>query len=126
MSTIVKKTNDCLLNSFSETFNILDASVYEARIYLNKKHLIMDFCMKLSYPQNMYLKLSFLGIKEYSFYWNENHTFYNIESYKLFKTNNLYYISFDPDGEEDVISQNDQDFILCESIEGLLSSENLL
>ena len=126
MNTTVTKTNDCLLDSFSETFNILDATISEIKIYMNKKHLIVELYMKLSYPHNMNLKLCFSGVKEYSFYWNDNHIFYNIESYKLFKANNLFYMSLDPDGEENEISQNDQDFILCENIEGSFFEDVML
>jgi hypothetical protein len=112
----MEKKNDYLLESFSENFNILSATINKFEIYLSKGLLVIDFYMKLLYPQDMKIKMSFYGIKEYSFYWNENHIFYNIESYKFFKTGNLFYISLDPDGEEDIRSQNDQDFILCEKI----------
>ena len=125
MDTIIKKTNDCLLESFSETFNILDATINELKIYTDKKSLVIELYMKLSYPQGIDLKLNFCGIKEYSFYWDENYIFYNVESYKFFKANNLFYISLDPDGEENIISPNDQDFILCEKIEGLFPSFTL-
>ena len=118
MDTIIKKTNDCLLESFSETFNILDSSINELRIHLDEGCLVIEIYMKLSYPQGINFKLSFRDVKQYSFCWNDNYIFYNIESYKFFKANNLFYISFDPDGEENIVSQNDKDFILCENIEG--------
>jgi hypothetical protein len=123
MNLIVTKANDSLLDYFSETLNILDSNIRDIKIYLDGTHLIIDIYLCLLYPKGTNLKLNFQGVKEYSFYWNKNHIFYYVESFKLFKTNNLFYISFDPDGEEDVISPNDQDFILCENIEGLFLEE---
>ena len=119
MNTTEAKTNDCLLDSFSETFNILDATIDKLKIYLEKDGLIIEVYMKLLYPRGVNFKLRFCRVKEYYFYWNEKYTFYNIRSYKFFKTNNLFYISFDPYDEEEIISQNDGDFILCEKIEGI-------
>ena len=121
MNTVIKKTNDCLLDSFSETFNILDATIKEFKIYVDENNLVViDIDLKLLHPRGMNLKLSFYGIKEYAFYWKENYAFYDIGSYKFFKVDDLFYISLDPEMEGNNISQNDNDFILCENIEGSL------
>ena len=124
MNTIITKKNNDLLNSFSEKFNLLDSIVSKILIFLdNNNDLTIDIYLKLSYPKNMNLQLKFHGIKEYSFYWNDNYIFYNIERFKFHKEKNLFYISLDPDGEDEVISSSDQDYILCETIEGLFSND---
>jgi hypothetical protein len=123
MIKYTSKKNDSLIESFSDKFNILDASICSISVHSNNTDPVIDINLKLSYPQNTYMKLSFFGIKEYCFYWNEKFTFYNIEYYKLLKTDdNMFYISFDPNNEESGISKDDQDFILSENIEGFIST----
>lgn len=114
------KDNDFFAKNAICEFSIFSASIYKINIHMDE-HLIINVYLKLMYPRGKYLKISFLKVKEYSFFWNESYIFYNIETLKFFKKDNLFYISFDPDGNDDSISKNDQDFILCESIEGTLS-----
>ncbi|WP_419699085.1 hypothetical protein [Mucilaginibacter sp. NFX135] len=49
--------------------------------------------------------------------WIDN--FYYVETYKLLKKDELFYVSFDPEDETSLdISENDQDFILFGGFEG--------
>jgi hypothetical protein len=81
--------------------------------------LVVELEFQLRYAPGAILKLRFLEIKEYSFYWNSKYNFYYIETYKLLKKNDLFYLSFDPEDETTLdISENDQDFILFGSFEG--------
>ncbi|WP_419788812.1 hypothetical protein HDF24_07475 [Mucilaginibacter sp. X4EP1] len=63
--------------------------------------------------------MRFKGVKEYSFYWNIRHSFYHVETYKLIKKEDLFYVSFDPEDESLLdTSEGDQDFILFSEFEG--------
>ncbi|WP_131539555.1 hypothetical protein [Pedobacter nototheniae] len=63
--------------------------------------------------------LVFHNVYEYSFYHNNKYDFYNVEYLKFFKKNERIYLSLDPaDGSN--ISDDDNDFILSESIEGFI------
>ncbi|MGN6395783.1 MAG: hypothetical protein ACTHMI_09475 [Mucilaginibacter sp.] len=81
--------------------------------------LVIEAEFELLYDPGSVLRLRFTEIKEYSFYWNSRFSFYNVETYKLIKKENLFYVSFDPEDETLLdISGNDQDFILFGGFEG--------
>lgn len=115
------KDNDCLLNSFSESFTILSAKICDIRIYSNKEFLVIDILFELIYPKYKYFILKFIDVKKFSFSWSDDYIFYNVESFKLFKQNDYYHISLDPYNEYENISDNDRDFILSKKIQGYYS-----
>ena len=93
---------------------ILDSEITRINIF---EESVLIFEVDLTFKANL-VRLRFKGIKEYSFYYNSTHIFYNVECYTLIKNDNLFYISFDPEDERSaIILENDNDFILCESIE---------
>lgn len=120
MEAITIKDDDFFAKNLLCKFSVFSANIYKINISKDE-YLTINVYLKLMYPRGKYLNISFLKVKEYSFSWNENYIFYNIETLKFFKKDDLFYISFDPDGSDDTISKNDQDFIISESIEGILS-----
>ena len=49
--------------------------------------------------------------------YNDDYYFYNVELLKFFEGDDgLFYISFDPSDEVEIISDEDQDFILCREL----------
>lgn len=67
---------------------------------------------------NNRILLRFIDVKEYSFYYSSHRIFYNVETYKFFKSGDLYYVSFDPVDESESISDDDQDYIKASSVNG--------
>lgn len=115
--------DDVLFGRLSKDIYIVSSSIRSFNIFVDNKDdkLIIEIDFKLLYNLDSILKLRFVGIKEYSFSWNSTHSFYYIETYKLIKKENHFYISFDPEDEVlSGISENDRDFILFGSFEGYL------
>ena len=109
-------------------FEILNSEIYIINSSITRfnisttdeRGINIDVDFELS-PNSAILKLKLLTVKEYSFYWNDRYNFYYIETFKLLKKENLFYLCFDPANESSLdISENDQDFILFGSFEGYL------
>ena len=117
-----------LYEMLTTRISILSAQIISISFFLKNYQLQIETDIKLSTrKKDECLKLIFLDIKEYGFYHNSNHIFYNIEDYKLLRKGDLYYISFDPEvSEMAIVSENDNDFILCGSIQGFLQSDESL
>jgi hypothetical protein len=110
-----------IIDTFSKQLTILSGQLEKVSIYQVNYTLIIDLEIKLLYS-NKDCKLRFIDIKEYYFYYNSDHYFYNIECFKLFRSEDFFYISLDPADESSTINENDQDFILSRSIEGYLQT----
>lgn len=105
---------------------ILSSRIYKISIYEDVKgKLFIDIYIELQYSKNGFVKIVFEDVKKYAFNWEENYYFYYIETVKLFHLNSLYYISFDPNGEENIISEKDSDFILCSNIDVFIGKSKL-
>lgn len=105
----------------SENYNILSSNIYKILLSKNRDSLAIEVFFKLLYSKGgENLMLRFSGVEEFSFYYNSQYIFYNVESYKFFKKNNKIYVSFDPSDEDESMSSNDQDFITSECVEGFL------
>jgi hypothetical protein len=99
------------------TVRILDAEIVRINIFTES---IGTLCIEIDFKyRDQNLRLKFSGIKEYSFYHNDTYLLRYVECFKLIKVDGFFYLSLDP---EDEFSQspndNDQDLILCKSIEG--------
>src|SRR5688572_16624817 len=112
--------NDELINLLSGDLSLLSSKLYRIDIHNDATlGLVIELYIELLYAKtDKQIKLVFSGIEEYSFYHQQAHYFYNIEQYKFFKEDNHFYISLDPYTEDEVISPEDQDFILSTGIEG--------
>jgi hypothetical protein len=102
--------------------DILDSKLFNMSISVIDYNLKIELLLELK-PDNLYLKMAFEEVMEYSFYWNSTYTFYIIDSYKLFANNNIIYISLDPDDCEEFRSVNDQDYILSNSMKLYISKD---
>ena len=119
METIYK--NDQLLQLTKWTYYIHDSSVSRFDIYLQDSQLYIDVYFNSGDSRSKngkVLKIHFTDIIRYQFLYSNNYQFYNVESYKFFKSENGYYMSLDPFDESEEISEEDEDLILCENIEG--------
>ena len=111
--------DNALFNTLIKEHLIVDSSIIRIDIFVKDFELIIEIDLKILYPQSNYLKLRFLQIEEYSFYHKSNYFFYNVETYKLIKTVDHFFISFDPEDQEALdVSENDQDSILFGRFEG--------
>ncbi|WP_343691971.1 hypothetical protein [Chitinophaga sp.] len=113
--------NEDLINMLSDKLTILDSQLSKIDIFEDEnEELIIDIYLKLCYskPKGIKVKIRFIGIEEYSFFYTKDRYFYFIQRLKLFKKEHHYYLSMDPVDEKEEISVEDQDFILCNSIEG--------
>jgi hypothetical protein len=105
------------------TYFIHDASVTRFDIAYEDYRLCIDVyftSIQAKRWAKTQIKLCFLDVLEYSFYWNADYQFYYVERYKLFKTEKGFYISLDPADENDTPSDDDGDVIISKSIEGYL------
>ncbi|NOH69952.1 hypothetical protein F0225_01165 [Vibrio pectenicida] len=101
-------SNNSLLDGKIEKIEIIDAG---SSVCIN-----INFNMRSSSDYQK-IQFKFVGCKGYSFSYSEDYYFYNIELLKFFQCEDgLFYISFDPCDETEVISDDDQDFILCRKI----------
>lgn len=106
--------NQELLDRFRDINSLLDGKIEKIEIFSRDFSVCINihFCMR---PSSDYQKIEFrfIDCKQYSFSYSENYYFYNVELVKFFECEDgLFYISFDPFDEVEVISEKDQDFIL--------------
>jgi hypothetical protein len=119
MNTIGK--NEGLFNYMSiNKLYILDSFLFRIDIFEENDAPTIELHFKLS-PNNELLKVRFMGVLEYGFYYKSNYSFYVVERCKFFKKGDVFYVSLDPYDEMEEFNENDQDFILCNEIEGYLS-----
>ncbi|SEP38561.1 hypothetical protein [Mucilaginibacter sp. OK283] len=107
---------------------IVSSSIRRFNIFTAEDdNLVVEVEFKLLYDLGAILKLRFLGIKEYSFYWSSIYHFYNVETYTLIKKDNLFYICFDPEDESSLdILEGDQNFILFTGFEGYIDRKSVV
>jgi hypothetical protein len=112
--------DDALFEQLTTSIHIISSSIQRFNIFNDGQNgLAVEVDFRLLYTPKHFLRLRFLAVKEYSFYWNSEYNFYNVETYKLVKKGELFYISFDPEDEASPkISENDQDSILFSGFEG--------
>jgi hypothetical protein len=105
------------------TYFIHDASVTRFEISYENHRLHIDvFFTSINserWPETK-LKLRFIDVIEYGFYWNASYGFYYVERYKFFKNEKGFYMSLDPADETDNPQGDDQDIILSKNIEACL------
>lgn len=109
--------DDELLKINSGSQYIHDSTISRFDIYEHEYQLCIDVYF-ISIKGGKQLKIHFTGIIRYQFSYSNNYNFYTVESYKFFKSKEGYYISLAPFNELDEISEEDEDLILCEHIEG--------
>ena len=114
-----------MVNIVFRDFTLLSSNLYKFDVENNDTEgLMIRLHFRLLYSGvNNTVMLRFSGIREYSFYYHHRGNFYNVERYKLLKMKDGFYISLDPFDETGIVSPQDQDFILCEKIEGFLVNE---
>jgi hypothetical protein len=109
--------NKALIGHLSGELRLLDGKLKRIDIY-HTTELTIDLYIELFHgKENKGLKLTFKGIKEYSFY-GYLHNFTDIERYKFFESDKGFYLCLDPFSEEEIIAPEDQDFVLSSSVEG--------
>lgn len=112
--------NDELLNYMSiNKLYILDSILLKTEIYESENIAFVDLHFKLN-RNNDLLKIKCSNVVEYSLYYKTHKPIY-VERYKLFKKDDLFYVCLDPYDEGGEINENDQDFILCNDIEGYVT-----
>ena len=117
----INKNEELLNKSISGKYYILDSQITRLEIYFENHQLYIDVYFSLPYHRfkaDKNLKLHFIGVIEYEFYWNDKFNFYTVERYKLFKSEKGFYLSVDPYDESESILDEDHGIILCNEIEG--------
>lgn len=112
--------NEGLISYLSKEFSLLSSKLYKVDIYNDiKSELVIDLYLELLYTKaNNLVRLTFTEIEEFSFYHHRSSYFYNIERYKFFKNDNSIYLCLDPYEEDQIISREDQNFILSGNVSG--------
>lgn len=113
-------SNENLIDILKNDLSIISAKIYSINIYKTIDDVLsIDVNLKLLYANTKdTLLLRFIDIKEYSFFYHFDYFFYTIEIVKFFFEESKVYISFDPIDETNVISENDQDYIISKSVDG--------
>jgi len=117
----INRNEELLKQSIPKGYYILDSEITRFDVYLKNYQVHIDVYFSLPYYRfnaDKKLKLHFIGVTEYEFYWNDKYTFYIVERYKFFKTENGFYISFDPYDESNEVLEEDHGIILCNEVEG--------
>jgi len=111
-------SDEKLITRFLGSNSLLDGKIEKIEIFDAGSSVCININFNMR-PSSDYQKVQFkfVGCKGYSFSYSEDYYFYNVELLKLFQgEDGLFYISFDPCDEIEVISDEDQDFILCREI----------
>lgn len=108
------------LVDFLQSNNSLhDAKLLKINIYTSVYDVLnieLDFKMRESSNLKK-LRLKFTGVSSYSFYYDDNYIFYNVEIFKFISLKDGVYLSLDPVDEGDMPSDDDQDFIFAKNVE---------
>jgi len=109
MNIIATDTN--VIEILSNNESLISGKLVGISIYTKEHRLQIDLNIELMYSKKMKnIKLQFIGVSEYSFSYSSDNYFYNIETYKFFKEENIFYISLDPShthNDESNIADND-------------------
>ena len=107
-----------VVNKLQGEFTLLSSSLEQIIIYKRDHFVCIDIEIELAYKRGAKsILLRFFDVLEYSFFYESNLHFYNVEIFKLLKTENFYYVSFDPVDEIEELSDDDQDYIKATTIE---------
>jgi hypothetical protein len=109
-----------LIQGLSKSYSLISSIVQKINIYSNiDDEAEIEITIKLTNSlEEKILLLRFIDVIEYSFYYNNEYNYYNIEIIKFFQIGETFYLSLDPENENEIISNADQDFILCKSVKG--------
>lgn len=111
-----------LIDFLSDEYSLLSSRISRIDIFSHEEYLMIEIYIDLLYSKNeKTLKIKFIDIEMYSFFYCSDYYFYTVENYKLFATKKGFYVSFDPHDDGETISPEDQDFIACKAIEGYLT-----
>jgi hypothetical protein len=117
---IIEKQEE-LINKLQGSLSLISSRLLKIIVYKQNELLCIDVEAELIYKKHdNKILLKFIDVTEYSFFYTSNRFFYNVEIYKFFKTRDLFYISFDPIDEIEMISEDDQDYIKAHSVEGYI------
>jgi len=117
----IDKNEELIRRSYAEKYYILDSMITRFDVYIEDYVVFIDVYFSLPYHRfkgDKVLKLHFIGVTEYEFYWNNNYTFYTLERYKLFKSEKGFYLSIDPYDESETVLEEDKGIIFCREVEG--------
>ena len=107
-----------LVSYLSGDNSLLDGEIEKFEVYSKDFVVQVDIHMEMR-PSSEFKKIlvRFSGCKEYCFYFNDSHYFYNVERVKFFQNEEKYfYVSFDPYDELEVCNEDDQDIILAKEV----------
>ncbi len=112
--------NNELLKLLSGENSLLDATVTGVALYEKNSIVMADVKLRpRSSSDFQELHLVFADVIEFGFYYSSEFIFYNVERVKFFSLDNeKFYLSLDPDDEEEEVSPEDQDFIMSKMVIG--------
>lgn len=112
--------NEELYESLKGNNNILDSQINRILLVEEEQEIKVEIDFLLhNVSENKKVRIVFNHIKEFSFYYNSQYIFYNVERFKLLLLENgYYYLSLDPYDESMQVSSKDQDIIIARNIIG--------
>ncbi len=118
MNVIAK--NEDVISKLTGNETLLDGEVKGLSIFLEDDDLVITVDVKIRRKKSKFksIKIKFLEVEEYSFYYVASIFFYNIERVKLFSLERgNFYLSLDPYDDKQEMDERDQDFIISKRLE---------
>lgn len=118
--------NNELFDLLSDENSLLDAKVIGVALYESNNMVMADVkLISRSSSDFQELRLVFVDVIEFDFYYSSESIFYNVERVKFFSPDGENaYLSLDPYDEEEKVSPEDQDFILSQMVIGYATKKH--
>jgi hypothetical protein len=102
---------------------LLNATVLGINIALQELVLTIEITFKCT---NSTVKIKFLNVYEYGFYYQHAFSFYDVADYKFLVTpENEIYLALDPDVSNPLHCSNDQDFVLAKDFDVVVVNDTV-
>jgi hypothetical protein len=116
----IGKNEELLKNIVLKKLYLISSTLLDVKIFTEDYKVVIELGFKLLSGGEI-MRIKFVDVSEYLFYYRNNYGFYDVATCKFFKKDDLYYLSLDPYDETLEMHPEDQDFILCKEIEGFIS-----
>jgi hypothetical protein len=110
-----------IFSGILEEYSLLNSKLVSLQIEHTGERLLAKIRLRLSNSCGAKLiTLVFKDVREYSFLYSVDYSFYNVENYKFSVFEKGVYISLDPADDQIERSQDDQDYIVADQLDGFI------
>lgn len=123
MQRLIKSYEELIANLNSDDNFLSNGKIINVSI-VNDGSLSIIILLKNIKFKGLTFKMIMNDVQEYSLNWDIHFFWGQIEEYKVVKTDDLIYASFDPYIEVDLVSDQDNDYVLFRNVEVQVLSDN--